>query len=97
VLKTRGLTLDPATRIVTRNGTPAQLTARQYAVLHALMRRPGMLLSRAQLEASIYGSSGSVESNAVEFLLHGLRHKIGSDQIENVRGIGWRIACRPEA
>ena len=55
------------------------------------MQRPGALLSRTQLEARIYSWSEAVDSNAVEFLLHGLRQKIGADQIENVRGVGWRI------
>jgi len=90
-LKTAFLTLDPASRTVLREGQRIQLTAREYAVLHALLQRPGALLSRAQLEAHIYGWSDAVESNAVEFLLHALRQKIGSEQIENVRGIGWRV------
>jgi DNA-binding response OmpR family regulator len=90
-LKTLVLTLDPASRTVMREGRRIQLTAREYAVLHALMQRPGMLLSRAQLEARVYGWSNPVESNAVEFVLHHLRQKIGCGQIENVRGIGWRI------
>ena len=55
------------------------------------MQRPGTLLSRAQLESRIYGWTDAVESNAIEFLLHGLRQKIGTEQIENVRGIGWRV------
>lgn len=92
VLKTAFLTLDPAARTVARKGRKVQLTAREYALLHALMQRPGALLSRAQLEAKVYGWADSVESNAIEFLLHGLRQKIGGDQIENVRGVGWRVA-----
>ena len=67
------------------------MTAREYALLHALMLRPGTVLSREQLESRIYGWDDPVESNAIEFLLHGLRQKIGSDQVENVRGIGWRV------
>lgn len=90
-LKTAALCLDPAARCVTRDGRRIQLTAREFALLQALMQRPGTLLSRAQLEARIYSWSEAVESNAVEFLLHGLRQKIGADQIENVRGVGWRI------
>lgn len=91
-LKTRRLTLDPASRSVSREGERIQLTSREYAVLHALMQRPGALLSRTQLEARIYSWAESVESNAIEFLLHALRQKIGSEQIENVRGVGWRVA-----
>jgi two-component system response regulator QseB len=90
-LRTAALLLDPASRSVTRAGRKIQLTAREYALLLALMQRPGTLLSRAQLEERIYGWTNPVESNAVEFLLHSLRRKIGTDQIENLRGLGWRI------
>lgn len=94
-LKTATLSLDSSTRTVLRDGRRIQLTAREYALLYALMQRPGTLLSRAQLEARIYGWGDGVDSNAVEFLLHGLRQKIGGEQIENVRGIGWRVATAP--
>ena len=94
-LKTATLSLDSSTRTVLRDGRRIQLTAREYALLYALMQRRGTLLSRAQLEARIYGWGDGVDSNAVEFLLHGLRQKIGGEQIENVRGIGWRVATAP--
>ena len=90
-LKTPTLLLDTALRSVVRQGEPIKLSAREYALLHALMERPGAVLSRAQLEARIYSWGSVVESNAVEFLLHKLRGKIGAEQIENVRGHGWRI------
>jgi two-component system, OmpR family, response regulator QseB len=90
-LRTASLLLDPASRSVTREGRRIQLTAREYALLLALMQRPGTLFSRAQLEERIYGWSNPIESNAVEFLLHSLRRKIGTDQIENLRGLGWRV------
>jgi DNA-binding response OmpR family regulator len=94
-LKTAVLSLDPSARSVVREGRRIQLTAREFALLQALMQRPGALLSRTQLEARIYSWSEAVDSNAVEFLLHGLRQKIGADQIENVRGVGWRIVTGP--
>jgi two-component system, OmpR family, response regulator len=94
-LKTALLSLDPAARCVIRAGRSVQLTAREFALLQALMQRPGALLSRSQLESRIYTWSEAVDSNAVEFLLHGLRQKIGPDQIENVRGVGWRIVAGP--
>jgi two-component system response regulator QseB len=90
-LRTASLLLDPASRSVSRDGRRIQLTAREYALLLALMQRPGTLFSRAQLEERIYGWSNPIESNAVEFLLHSLRRKIGTDQIENLRGLGWRV------
>jgi len=69
------------------------LSAREYALLEALLMRPGAILSRAQLEEKIYGWRDEVESNAVEVHLHGLRRKIGADAIKNVRGVGWMISA----
>jgi two-component system, OmpR family, response regulator len=90
-LRTSTLLLDTTVRSVMRQGEPIKLSAREYALLHALMERPGAILSRAQLESRIYSWGATVESNAIEFLLHKLRTKIGAEQIENVRGLGWRI------
>jgi two-component system response regulator QseB len=73
-------------------GVPVALSAREYALLEALLARPGAILSRAQLEEKLYGWEEEVESNAVEVHLHGLRRKLGADAIRNVRGLGWMIA-----
>jgi two-component system, OmpR family, response regulator QseB len=86
------LELRPATREVSLNGKPVSLSAREFALLEALLARPGAILSRAQLEEKIYGWADEVESNAVEVHLHGLRRKLGADAIRNVRGVGWMIA-----
>ena len=87
------LSLDPATQQATAsNGTCVQLTHREFALLQALLVRPGAILSRSDLEDRIYGWGQEVESNAVEFLLHALRRKLGSDTIKNVRGAGWMVA-----
>ncbi len=86
------LLLDPATREVTRAGVPVALSPREFALLEALMMRPGAVLSRAQLEERLYGWNEPVESNAVEVHLHGLRRKIGAQAIRNVRGVGWTLA-----
>lgn len=86
------LALDPATREVSFNGEPARLSAREFSLLHALMVRPGAILSRAELEDRIYGWNEEVESNAVEFLIHSLRKKLGSDAVKNVRGMGWMVS-----
>jgi len=84
--------LNPATREVRVAGAPVALSAREYALLEALLARPGAILSRAQLEEKLYGWADEVESNAVEVHLHGLRRKLGADAIRNVRGVGWMIA-----
>lgn len=86
------LFLDPATREASCDGVSARLTAREFALLRALLIRPGAILSRAELEDRIYGWGREVESNAVEFLIHSLRRKLGADAIRNVRGVGWMVA-----
>lgn len=86
------ITLDPASREAGTEGLTTTLTAREFSLLQALMIRPGAILSRQELEGRIYGWNEEVESNAVEFLIHSLRRKLGSTVIKNVRGVGWRVA-----
>jgi two-component system response regulator QseB len=86
------LELRPATHEVRLHGEPVVLSAREFALLEALLARPGAILSRAQLEERLYGWNEEVESNAVEVHLHALRRKLGADAIRNVRGVGWMIA-----
>ncbi|HWH82303.1 MAG TPA: response regulator transcription factor [Burkholderiaceae bacterium] len=83
--------LDPATRQVTQRGAPVLLSAREFAVLEALLQRPGALLSRAQLEDRLYGWGEEIESNAVSVYIHQLRRKLGSEFIQNVRGVGYFV------
>lgn len=75
-----------------REQQPTALSAREFALLHALMVRPGAILSRSELEQRIYGWGEEVESNAVEFLIHSLRKKLDKDAIRNVRGMGWLVS-----
>ena len=87
------LQLDLGTReVLCRSGQRETLTAREFALLHALLERPGAILSREQLEQRIYGWGEEVTSNAVDVLIHGMRRKLGADAIRNVRGLGWRVA-----
>ena len=86
------LSLNPATREISTDGESWRLSAREYALMHALMLHPGTILSRQELEERIYGWNEEVESNAVEFLIHGIRKKIGSHAIKNVRGLGWLVS-----
>ncbi len=94
LLLTNGtVSLDPATREAHVDGGQAvQLSNREFALLQALMVRPGAILSRGDLEDRIYGWGEEVESNAVEFLIHALRKKLGSEIIKNVRGVGWMVS-----
>lgn len=85
------LLLDPVTHTVRQGAEPVCVTPKEFALLRALLERPGAVLSRGQLEERLYGWDESVQSNAIEFLIHGLRRKLGAAVIENVRGVGWRI------
>ncbi|PWF43998.1 response regulator [Massilia glaciei] len=86
------VTLDPATHEAHANGVAVRLTAREFSLLQSLMLRPGAILSRAELENRLYGWNEEVESNAVEFLIHALRKKLGAEVIKNVRGVGWMVS-----
>jgi two-component system OmpR family response regulator len=87
------VSLDPASReAVVKGQPPVQLSNREFALLQALLVRPGAILSRRNLEDRIYGWGDEVDSNAVEFLIHALRRKLGSEAIKNVRGAGWMVS-----
>lgn len=85
------ISLNPATREATFHGETSLLTAREFAVLQALLSRPGAILSRSDIERHVYGWNEEVESNAVEFLIHTIRKKLGALAIRNVRGVGWMV------
>ena len=93
VLSNGVVSLDQSTREAAVNKcAPVQLSNREFALLQAFLVRPGAILSRSDLEDRIYGWGDEVESNAVEFLIHALRRKLGSEIIKNVRGIGWMVS-----
>jgi DNA-binding response OmpR family regulator len=87
------ITIDSATRSVTKAGQPVDLTARELAVLLTLAKRPGSTCSREQLIEALYGWNESIESNAIDVYIHHLRRKLGSDAIETQRGLGWRLTA----
>jgi two-component system, OmpR family, response regulator QseB len=86
------LTLDPIAHQVTYRGEPVGLSAKEFALLRALMAVPGSVLSRAELEEALYGWEEEVGSNAVEVHIHNLRNKLGSHAILNIRGAGYRVS-----
>ena len=90
------LSLDPLThevKVKNEDETTSTelLTSREYALLEALLRHPGAVLSRETLEDKIYSFGEEVESNAIEFIIHNLRKKVGASKIKNVRGVGWKV------
>ena len=91
VYEHKGVCINPATREATVQGVPVVLSAREWAVLEPLIARPGMVLSRQQLEDKMYGWGDEVSSNAVEVYVHGLRKKLGAEVLLNVRGVGYLV------
>jgi len=90
------LRLDPATHAAWLGERSLALSAREFALLHALIERPGAVLSRAQLEERLYGWNEPVGSNTIEVHIHNLRRKLGERAIRNLRGVGWTLG-EPDA
>ena len=89
IAETQAIALNLATHELTYRGAALVLPAREFALMRALLERPGAILSRAQLEERLYGWGDEVESNAVDVLIHSIRKKFDKDIIRNVRGAGW--------
>ena len=89
------LTLNTSTREATLRGKEVALSAREFALLEALLERPGAILSRAQLEERLYGWGEEIESNTIEVYIHSLRRKLGPGFIRTVRGVGYGIGGAP--
>jgi len=89
------LSLDLTSHELRQDGAPVPVSPREFALLHALLERPGRILSRAQLEERLYGWGEEVGSNVVEVHIHSLRRKLGADLIRNVRGVGYRVPENP--
>ena len=91
LLKAGEVELDPAGHQVTYQGKPVELSAKEFALLHALMLNTGKVMSRAQLEERLYAWGDEIESNAVEVHIHHLRRKLAPTLIETIRGVGYLI------
>ena len=83
--------VDLAARSVTKAGRPVTLTGREWSLFEAFVVRPNQLLSKAQLEERLYSFDAEVESNTIEVYVARLRKKLGSDVVETVRGMGYRL------
>ena len=91
VYEYKGVSICPTTREVSVDGVSVVLSAREWAVLEPLLARPGLVLSRAQLEEKLYGWKDDISSNAVEVYIHGVRKKLGAELIQNVGGVGYMV------
>ncbi len=97
VMRCGGISLDPTARRVTCRGEVVGLSGREYSLLEALLDRPGLPLSRGQLEERLYGWGEEVASNAIEVHIHNLRKKLGEGAIRTVRGVGYAMGDAGEA
>ncbi|MVW80902.1 response regulator [Bordetella sp. 02P26C-1] len=86
------LSMDPVAKQVTYQGRSIDLTAHEFAVLQALLRRPGHVVSRSQLEDALYAWGEEVESNTIEVHIHNLRRKLDPGVIKTIRRQGYRLA-----
>lgn len=91
VISHKGLSMNVATHRVEMQGRNIVLTAREFALLHALMERPGAILSREQLKEKLYAWGHEVESNTIEVHVHALRKRLGAGFIVTVRGVGYTV------
>ena len=89
------LLVDPVRRTVIFRDRPVELSAREFALLEALLQEPGAVVSRARLEEAVYGWGEEVESNAIDVLIYYLRRKFDKDIIRNMRGAGWLVPKVP--
>ncbi len=95
LISVNGVDLDPGAREVRLDGDLIKLSTREFDLLHALMLRPGRVLTREQLENHLYGWGEEVGSNTVEVHVHHLRRKLGNQRIRTVRGVGYAFAPPP--
>ncbi|MEY8878374.1 MAG: winged helix-turn-helix domain-containing protein [Leptothrix sp. (in: b-proteobacteria)] len=93
LISVNGVDLDPGAREARVEGEPIKLSTREFDLLHALMLRPGRVLTREQLENHLYGWGEEVGSNTVEVHVHHLRRKLGNQRIRTVRGVGYAFAA----
>lgn len=95
VIAYRGINMNLATHHVELNGNSIALTTREFALLRALLERPGAILSREQLKEKLYAWGHEVESNTIEVYVHALRKRFGADFIVTVRGVGYTVIQTP--
>lgn len=91
VLQVGEIVLDPAANQVSRGGDPINLGPKEFAILHTLMEKSGRVVTKPQLEESLYGWDMEIESNTIEVHIHGLRKKLGKEFIETLRHVGYRV------
>mgnify|MGYP001145577010 FL=1 len=95
VLEFAGVTLDPSTQEVRYQGRSVAMTPMEYQLLHQLLIRPGVVVTRERLASALYGWQESGPGNTLEVLIHNLRRKLCSELIRTVRGVGYLVEQKP--
>ena len=87
------VTIDIARKTASVGGAPAALTAREWAVLERLISHRGAIVTRSEIEDSLYAFGAEIESNAVEVYISRLRKKLGKGFVTTARGLGYKVAA----
>src|SRR3989339_852722 len=85
------VTLDPASHIVEYKGEQLLLLRKEFALLQTLLENPGRVISREQLNQTLYGWEENIDSNALEVHIHNLRRRFGNDFVKTIRGVGYMV------
>lgn len=91
ILECGDIELDLDAKVVRKAGVVHVLTAKELKVLGLLLERKNKIVSKAQIEAQLYGSNEEIKSNAIEVTIYSLRKKLGKDFVQTVRGVGYLV------
>ena len=90
-LQLQGLSIDLARMVVTLDGQPVEITAKEWALLRVMALRPDRIHTRESLQDALYGLDADASSNTLEVFISNLRRKIGRDRIQTLRGLGYKL------
>jgi two-component system, OmpR family, response regulator QseB len=85
------IVIDPASHIVTKGGETMMVSRREFSLLQKLLENAGRVISREQLNQTLYGWGENIDSNALEVHIHNLRKRFGQGLIRTIRGVGYMI------
>ena len=91
VVEVGSLAIDLSAMVVTRDGEPVVLTAREWSLLRVMATRLDRIQPKEALLQALYGFDDEVGSNTIEVFIYNLRRKLGPDSIQTVRGLGYRL------
>lgn len=96
IISYANITLDPASHVVHMDGEQIMISRREFALLQKLIENAGRVISREQLNQTLYGWGENIDSNALEVHIHNLRKRFGTSLIRTIRGVGYMAERVPE-